>query len=121
MSSAGTFQMTRLSVAGNKIVIGIIAALIISVASITGQSFKQIGKGFYMPVQEKARVRAPELTGGRGWLNTDQPLSIAALKGKVILLDFWLHQLHSYHSGFEEAGSEVCETAGGHRSAFRKV
>ncbi|HZE69467.1 MAG TPA: thioredoxin-like domain-containing protein [Pyrinomonadaceae bacterium] len=83
--------MTRLSVAGNKIVIGIIAALIISVASITGQSFKQIGKGFYMPVQEKARVRAPELTGGRGWLNTDQPLSIAALKGKVILLDFWTY------------------------------
>jgi thiol-disulfide isomerase/thioredoxin len=44
-----------------------------------------------MSVQEKARVRAPELTGGHGWLNTDKPLSIAALKGKVVLLDFWTY------------------------------
>ena len=44
-----------------------------------------------MPAQEKVRVRAPELTGGRGWLNTDKPLTIAALKGKVVLLDFWTY------------------------------
>src|SRR3989441_4451102 len=44
-----------------------------------------------MPVQERARVRAPELTGRRGWLNTDKPLSLAALKGKVVLLDFWTY------------------------------
>jgi thiol-disulfide isomerase/thioredoxin len=44
-----------------------------------------------MPVQERARVRAPELSGGRGWLNTDKPLSLAALKGKVVLLDFWTY------------------------------
>jgi thiol-disulfide isomerase/thioredoxin len=44
-----------------------------------------------MSVQEKARVRAPEITGGQGWLNTDKPLSLAALKGKVVLLDFWTY------------------------------
>ena len=44
-----------------------------------------------MSVQERARVRAPEITGGRGWLNTDKPLSLAALKGKVVLLDFWTY------------------------------
>jgi thiol-disulfide isomerase/thioredoxin len=44
-----------------------------------------------MPVQERARVRAPELSGGRGWLNTDKPLSLSALKGKVVLLDFWTY------------------------------
>ena len=44
-----------------------------------------------MSVQEKTRVRAPEITGGRGWLNTETPLSIAALKGKVVLLDFWTY------------------------------
>ncbi len=44
-----------------------------------------------MSAQEKIRVRAPELTGGRGWLNTEKPLSLAALKGKVVLLDFWTY------------------------------
>ncbi len=44
-----------------------------------------------MSAQENARVRAPELTGGRGWLNTDKPLTLAALKGKVVLLDFWTY------------------------------
>ncbi|HEY0006924.1 MAG TPA: thioredoxin-like domain-containing protein [Pyrinomonadaceae bacterium] len=44
-----------------------------------------------MPVRQEGRVRAPELKGGRGWLNTDQPLSLAALKGKVVLLDFWTY------------------------------
>ncbi len=36
-------------------------------------------------------MRAPEITGGRGWLNTEKPLSLAALKGKVVLLDFWTY------------------------------
>ncbi len=44
-----------------------------------------------MSLQEKPRVRAPELAGGRGWLNTDKPLSLAALKGKIVLLDFWTY------------------------------
>src|SRR5437762_6712906 len=48
-------------------------------------------RGVFMSLQEKARVRAPEITGGRGWLNTDKPLSLAALKGKVVLLDFWTY------------------------------
>jgi DNA-binding beta-propeller fold protein YncE len=44
-----------------------------------------------MSQEQTARVRAPEITGGRGWLNTDKPLSLAALKGKVVLLDFWTY------------------------------
>jgi len=44
-----------------------------------------------MSAQEKIRVRAPEITGGRGWLNTDKALTLAALKGKVVLLDFWTY------------------------------
>lgn len=37
------------------------------------------------------RVHAPELEGGVAWLNTDRPLTLAALKGKVVLLDFWTY------------------------------
>jgi len=40
---------------------------------------------------QQPKVRAPEITGGRGWLNTDKPLSLAALKGKIVLLDFWTY------------------------------
>lgn len=48
-------------------------------------------QGLFMSTQEKPRLRAPEITGGRGWLNTDKPLSLAGLKGKVVLLDFWTY------------------------------
>ena len=48
-------------------------------------------KGSVMSAQEQVRVRAPEISGGRGWLNTDKPLSLSALKGKVVLLDFWTY------------------------------
>ncbi|MGH9901669.1 MAG: thioredoxin-like domain-containing protein, partial [Pyrinomonadaceae bacterium] len=44
-----------------------------------------------MSIRQRGRVRAPELAGGRGWLNTDRPLSLAALRGKVVLLDFWTY------------------------------
>src|SRR6516162_9318251 len=34
-------------------------------------------------------VRAPELDGGVGWLNTAGPVRLKDLRGKVVLLDFW--------------------------------
>ena len=41
---------------------------------------------------EKQLVRAPEFAGAKGsLLNTDKPLTIAGLKGKVVLLDFWTY------------------------------
>jgi len=38
---------------------------------------------------QREPIRAPELAGAGGWINTAEPLSIAALRGKVVLLDFW--------------------------------
>jgi len=41
-------------------------------------------------VGDRARVRAPELRGAGGWLNTGgRALSLAELRGKIVLLDFW--------------------------------
>ncbi|MEJ1931763.1 thioredoxin-like domain-containing protein, partial [Nostoc sp. NIES-2111] len=37
------------------------------------------------------RVRAPELPQDYSWLNTDYPLSIKQLKGRVVILDFWTY------------------------------
>ena len=34
---------------------------------------------------------APEFTGINKWLNTDKPLSIKDLRGKVVLVDFWTY------------------------------
>ncbi|MFJ6832583.1 thioredoxin-like domain-containing protein [Streptomyces sp. NPDC091209] len=42
------------------------------------------------PARRRARVRAPELIGKGGWLNTgDQQYTLADLRGRIVLLDFW--------------------------------
>lgn len=39
---------------------------------------------------EHEAVRAPELRG-TAWLNTERPLILADLRGKLVLLDFWTY------------------------------
>ncbi|MEV5841000.1 NHL domain-containing thioredoxin family protein [Streptomyces sp. NPDC051985] len=42
------------------------------------------------PTRRRARVRAPELIGKGGWLNTgDRQYSLADLRGRIVVLDFW--------------------------------
>jgi cytochrome c biogenesis protein CcdA/thiol-disulfide isomerase/thioredoxin len=38
-----------------------------------------------------ADYKAPDFVGIDKWLNTDSPISIASLKGKVVLVDFWIY------------------------------
>jgi thiol-disulfide isomerase/thioredoxin/sugar lactone lactonase YvrE len=35
------------------------------------------------------QIQAPEFPRGADWLNVDPPLTMAALRGKIVLLDFW--------------------------------
>ncbi|MFF3135800.1 thioredoxin-like domain-containing protein [Streptomyces mirabilis] len=42
------------------------------------------------PTPRRARVRAPELIGKGGWLNTgEQRYTLADLRGRIVILDFW--------------------------------
>ncbi len=56
-----------------------------------GRVRAQVAQGDEMSAQYRGRVRAPELMGGRGWLNTAKPLTMAGLRGKIVLLDFWTY------------------------------
>ena len=37
------------------------------------------------------QVNAPEFPPGMEWVNTDQPLTLAELRGRIVLLDFWTY------------------------------
>jgi len=69
-------------------------------------------------------VRAPELIGRGGWLNTVEPLSLAALRGKIVILDFWtfccancLHVLAELRP-LEEKYRDVLVVVGVHSPKF---
>lgn len=75
-------------------------------------------------VRTQHRVRASELTG-RNWLNTGgKSLDLEALRGKIVLLDFWtfccincLHVLDELRP-LEEQYSDVLVTVGVHSPKF---
>lgn len=39
----------------------------------------------------KGNIHAPEFPQGLEWMNTSQPLTIAGLRGKIVLLEFWTY------------------------------
>ena len=39
----------------------------------------------------EGRVNAPDFPEGLEWLNTERPLTMRGLRGKVVLLDFWTY------------------------------
>ena len=85
-------RLTTRPLLGLMILIVLAGAAVIFVEETLARSFSTVStKGLSVGAKAQTRRRAPELTGGRGWLNTDQPLSLAALKGKVVLLDFWTY------------------------------
>jgi hypothetical protein len=41
------------------------------------------------PRTHAAPVNAPDFPRGLDWINTDRPLSLKDLRGKIVLIDFW--------------------------------
>ena len=37
------------------------------------------------------KVSAPDFPKDMDWLNTDKPLTLADLRGKIVVLDFWTY------------------------------
>jgi hypothetical protein len=40
-------------------------------------------------VEDYGPVNAPDFPDGLAWLNVERPLTLRALRGKVVLLHFW--------------------------------
>ncbi len=38
-----------------------------------------------------AGAAAPEFPAGLEWVNTDRPLTMQELQGKIVVLDFWTY------------------------------
>ena len=77
-----------------------------------------------MPDVTTARVRAPELRGLDEWINVDRPLTLAGLRGRFVLLDFWtfccancLHVLDEL-APLEHDYSDVLTVIGVHSPKF---
>ena len=66
----------------------ILILLIFGTVSVMAKTVNLSNGSYY---GERQKVRAPELVGGSGWLNTEKPLTLAGLKGKIVLLDFWTY------------------------------
>ena len=43
------------------------------------------------PEQQQGPIAAPSLDGAVGWLNVAAPITMAQLRGKVVILDFWTY------------------------------
>jgi DNA-binding beta-propeller fold protein YncE len=41
------------------------------------------------PLRYAGKVNAPDFSPGADWVNTSRPLSLADLRGKMVVLDFW--------------------------------
>src|SRR5690625_5030415 len=73
--------------------------LLFAVVSCEGKSGAQLSHNIG-PDSSKyiGTVQAPEFPKNMQWINTNHPLSLKKLRGKVVLLDFWTYGcINCYH------------------------
>jgi thiol-disulfide isomerase/thioredoxin len=71
------------------VAIALRVAICLLMLTISSPVFGQEGKS-QMPEYE-GKVNAPDFPEGMEWLNTDRPISLRELRGKIVLLDFWTY------------------------------
>lgn len=54
-------------------------------------TFEGLADNLMEPEIHPAQVGRPTLEGGVDWINTDRPIHLEKLRGKVVLLDFWTY------------------------------
>ena len=52
---------------------------------------KEVAEPPLNPFPEAVKVPDGILEGGTAWLNTEQPIDLKDLKGKIVVLDFWTY------------------------------
>ena len=100
----------------------LLAVLMVFAASFT-PSFAEDNSSMDLPYTQS--VRAPDFPSGMDWLNTDHPLSLAQLRGKVVVLDFWtyccincMHVLPKLHDLEQKYGDSLV-VVGVHSAKFQ--
>jgi thiol-disulfide isomerase/thioredoxin len=66
-------------------------ALLIILAGLGAINLWPGGKPMPRALAQDDNLRAPEFPSTFKWLNVDKPLSLRALQGKIVLLDFWTY------------------------------
>lgn len=88
-------------------------------------SYERLGRPLRSHPRPRPRVRAPELSGAGGWLNTGgEQLDLASLRGKCVIVDFWtfccvncLHVLDELRE-LEERHQDTVVVVGVHSPKF---
>ena len=58
----------------------------------TGGTRSKKTKGALLnPRTYAGKVSSPDFPPGLDWLNTERPISLADLRGRIVLLDFWTY------------------------------
>jgi len=74
---------------------------VVSAATTTNGTIKSIklDKAQFLQIDKSQFQKAPEFAQIAGYINTpsNAPLTLASLKGKVVLVDFWTYSLSLIH------------------------